>query len=51
MSDQLRADEYRDLNHIDEFYKTLIKPIRDDFISSIINEANKPETGPRDIGP
>jgi hypothetical protein len=44
MSDQLRADEYRDLNHIDEFYKTLIKPIRDDFISSIINEANKPET-------
>jgi hypothetical protein len=44
MSDQIKADEHRDLNHPDEFYKTLIKPIRDDFISSIINEATKPET-------
>lgn len=40
MSDQLKADEHRDFNHVDEFYKTLIKPIRDDFISNIIREAN-----------
>jgi hypothetical protein len=44
MSNQRQADEHRDLNHIDEFYKTLIKPIRDDFISGIIGEANKLET-------
>ena len=43
MSDQRQADEHRDLNHIDEFYKTLIKPIRDDFISGIIGEATTPE--------
>jgi hypothetical protein len=39
-NDVLKADEHRDLNHIDEFYKTLIKPIRDDFVSDIIREAN-----------
>jgi len=44
MSNVLKADERRDLGHIDEFYKTLIKPIRDDFISAIINEANNLET-------
>lgn len=43
MSDELKADEHRDYNHIDEVYKTLIKPIRDDFISAIIKEATSPE--------
>ncbi len=41
---ELKADEVRDFRHPDEFYKTLIKPIRDDFISSIIEEATTPET-------
>ena len=43
MSDELRADERRDFNHMDEVYKTLIKPLRDEFISNIIKEATTPE--------
>jgi hypothetical protein len=43
MSDQLKADEHRDFSHLDELYKTLIKPIRDDFVSNIIREASTSE--------
>ncbi len=44
MYDHLKSDEHRDFNHHDEFYKTLIKPIRDDFISKLIEDATIPES-------
>jgi hypothetical protein len=43
-NEDVKADEHRDLKHPNEFYKTLIKPIRDEFISGIIAEASSPES-------
>ena len=44
MSNNVTSEQLPDFNHPDELYKTLIKPIRDDFISGIIDQANTSDT-------
>jgi hypothetical protein len=43
-----KADEQRNLRSPDEFYKTLIKPIRDSYVLSLIESASADEFSPYD---